>query len=206
MNIGIIGTGWVSGQHLNALKKIDFANVTAIAGRNLPKAKALAADCGAKAYESYQEMLKKESLDAVFILLPPDAHGEVEQACAEAVPAVFVEKPISNNMSTALKVGEVFQQHKTIVSVGYMNRYRMALQKAAELFQHGDAPVMANGWWVVQMPPVAWWKDIKRSGGQFVEQCTHLVDAARAVMGDIKEVHAFSATGFITDDANYTYV
>lgn len=203
MQVGIIGSGWVAEQHIAALKKIDNVRIAAIAGRNPDRVRQLAGTAGATAYSAYREMLAKEKLNAVFILLPPDAHGDVEIACAEAVPAVLIEKPICNDLAQAEKINAVFKARKTLVSVGYMNRYRESVQRAAALFAK-HKPVLVNGWWVTQMPPVAWWKDMSRSGGQFVEQCTHLVDLARALMGEIVEIQAVSARGFINDVPGYT--
>ena len=71
MKIGVIGTGWVAGLHLDALRQIEEAEVVAIAGRNETRAKELAHPMGAKTYSEPLSMLRTESLDAVFILLPP---------------------------------------------------------------------------------------------------------------------------------------
>jgi predicted dehydrogenase len=205
LKVGIIGTGWIAELHLEALKKIGEVKIAAVAGRNLPRAQALAAGCGAVAYEDYHDMLSKEKPDAVFILLPPDAHGEVEEACAARVPAVFIEKPVCNHLDAARRIGKVFEEKQTLVSVGYMNRYRAGAQYVRKAFASSEQkPVLANGWWVTQMPGVAWWRDRERSGGQFVEQCTHLVDLARYLMGEIAAVHAFAARGFVTGIEGYT--
>jgi predicted dehydrogenase len=151
------------------------------------------------------EMLKKESLDAVFILLPPHAHGEVEKACAAYVPAVLVEKPIANDLETAIEVQKAFEEAGTIVSAGYMMRYYASVNRARELFAAStDKPALVSGWWVNPMPPPLWWRTGAQSGGQFVEQCTHLVDAARYIAGDIVSVSAFSASGFVKDVPDYS--
>ena len=50
MKIGVIGTGWVAGLHLDALRQIEEAEVVAIAGRNETRAKELAHPMGAKTY------------------------------------------------------------------------------------------------------------------------------------------------------------
>jgi len=85
MKIGIIGTGWVAGLHLDALRQIEDAEVVAIAGRNEARAKELAQPIGAKTYSEPLSMLRSELLDAVFILLPPHLHGDLERACSEHV-------------------------------------------------------------------------------------------------------------------------
>jgi myo-inositol 2-dehydrogenase / D-chiro-inositol 1-dehydrogenase len=204
VKIGIIGTGWISGKHLDALRKIKNAEVVAIAGRNRTQAEALASQHGAKAYGDFKEMLLKERLDAAFILLPPDVHGEVELECAKHVGALMIEKPVSNNLKQAQALQKEFKKAGTFAVAGYMNRYREGVRRAKQLFdESADKPVLVNGWWVCQMPPVAWWMDASRSGGQFLEQCTHLVDLSRHIVGEIAEVQSFSARGFINGVAGY---
>jgi len=199
MKVGIIGTGWVTEKHLAALKQIEVSEVVAIAGRNQARAQELAAPFGATTYESYLPMLARESLDAVFILLPPHLHGDLERACAEHVGAVLIEKPITTSLGQAQEINACFKQAGTLVSVGYQNRYRESAQRARACFTNTTPGIMANGWWIEEMPPPAWWRRMEQSGGQFVEQCTHLVDLSRYLMGEIIEVSAYRTGGFMSD-------
>jgi len=199
MKVGIIGTGWVTEKHLAALQKIETAEVVAIAGRNQARAQELAKPFSAKTYESYLPMLERESLDAVFILLPPHLHGDLERACAEHVGAVLIEKPITTTLEQAQAINDTFQGAGTLVSVGYQNRYRESVQRARDCFTVTTPGIMANGWWIEQMPPPPWWRCMEQSGGQFVEQCTHLVDLSRYLMGEISEVSAYRTNGFMTE-------
>lgn len=205
MKVGIIGTGWVAGLHLGALKEIEGAEVVAIAGRNEARAKELGQPWGASTYTKPLSMLEKESLDAVFILLPPHLHGDLERGCSEHVKGVLIEKPISQSLETTHAVNGYFQQAGTIVSVGYMNRYRQSVQKARELLSNPENQgILAHGWWTTQMPPPLWWRTFDHSGGQFVEQCTHLVDICRYTMGDVEEVSAYSTCGFMNEVPDYS--
>jgi len=212
--IGIVGTGWVAEKHVAALSKIAEARIAAIAGRNIAKAgelAALAAAAGPRpmVYPDWGEMLAKEDLDAVFILLPPHLHGDLEIACAGRVAAVLVEKPLARDLETARRALDAFEAAGTFAAAAYMNRCRRSVARAREMFSGpGAEPILVEGRWVTPIPPPAWWRDRSLSGGQFVEQCTHLVDIARFVAGDIVEVSAFSTSGFIdnveayaTDDA-----
>lgn len=199
MKVGIIGTGWVTEKHLAALQQIKEAEIVAIAGRNRGRAQELAAPVGAKTYDKYLPMLQRESLDAVFILLPPHLHGDLELACAEHVGAVLVEKPISTSLEQARDINETFKKAGTFVSVGYQNRYRAPVQRARECFTAATPGILANGWWIEQMPPPPWWRRMEQSGGQFVEQCTHLVDLSRYLMGEVTEVSAYRTSGFMED-------
>lgn len=204
MRIGIIGTGWVVEKHLDALQRIDAAEVVAIAGRNQARAGELATPFGAKTYDSYLPMLEAESLDAVFILLPPHLHGDLERACAEHVGAILIEKPISTSLEQAQEINATFKQAGTLVSVGYQNRYREPVQRARSCFTAESPGIMANGWWIEQMPSPSWWRRMEQSGGQFAEQCTHLVDLSRYLMGEITEVSAYRTQGFMPEVPDFS--
>ncbi|MCB1120324.1 MAG: Gfo/Idh/MocA family oxidoreductase [Verrucomicrobiae bacterium] len=205
MRVGIIGTGWVTGLHLDALKNIEGTEVVAIAGRNTERAAELGQPWKAKTYEQPLDMLQAENLDAAFILLPPHLHGELERACSEHVKGVLIEKPISQSLETAQAINSYFKQAGTIVSVAYQNRYRASVQRAkALLSQEGNQGILAHGWWTTQMPPPLWWRTVDQSGGQFVEQCTHLLDICRYTMGDVEEVSAYRTRGFMTEVDNFT--
>lgn len=190
-------------KHLSALARLKSAEVVAIAGRNHERASQLASPFRARTYENYLPMLRKESLDAVFILLPPHLHGELERACAEHVGAVLIEKPITTRMEQAKEIHGYFKTAGTLVSVGYQNRYRASVQHARACFTVETPGIMANGWWIEQIPPPPWWRRMEQSGGQFVEQCTHLVDLSRYLMGEIHEVSAYRAGGFMAEMSDF---
>jgi len=207
LQVAVIGSGWVVDHHLKALTSLPAVQIAAIAGRNGARTRELAAKAGARPYEleNLGEMLRGESLDAVFICLPPHLHGEIEARCAEHVRAVFIEKPVSFDLDSARRASEAFTKANTLVSVGYMSRYRASVERAkAILGRDNDPPVLVNGLWVAEMPPPRWWRTMSQSGGQFVEQCTHMVDLSRYLVGEIAEVSAYATKGFVDDVDDYS--
>jgi len=209
MDVGIIGTGWVAGEHLGALRKIPRVRVAGIAGRNTDRARELArkaAEWGEEpqVWDDGVSMVKEARFDAVLVLLPPHLHGDLEFELAGRVPAVFIEKPVGRDLRTVEAVAEAFEKAGTLVSVGYMNRYRRSTETVRALMTSPEErPVLINGWWITPMPPPLWWRTKEQSGGQFVEQCTHLVDLARWIGGEITAVSAFSTRGFV-DQPGFT--
>ncbi|HUX37747.1 MAG TPA: Gfo/Idh/MocA family oxidoreductase [Rectinemataceae bacterium] len=202
--VGIVGTGWVAERHVAALSKIEGLRIRAIAGRNEGARGRLCASTGAMGYEDWRDMLGFEPLDAVFDLLPPQLHGEVELACAGIVPAVLVEKPAALDLGVAAAVAEAFDKAGTFAAVAYLNRCRASVLRARELFASaGDRAVIVEGRWIGGVPAPLWWRDKALSGGQFHEQCTHFVDVARFVVGEVVEVSAFAARGFVDDIEGY---
>jgi predicted dehydrogenase len=207
LRVALIGTGWVADKHLRAIHSLPDVRVVAIGGRNAAATAELAARAEARAYgfDDIDQMLKSERLDAVFVLLPPHLHGELEARLADYVPAVLIEKPVANDLDVARRVHERFQKAGTLVSVGFMCRYRKSVARAREVLAGSTGqPILINGSWVGEMPPPPWWRNRAQSGGQFVEQCTHLVDLARYFNGAVDEVSACSARGFVSEHPGYS--
>ena len=194
---GFIGSGFAA-MHLEALQQIPDTQLTAVCSRNEAAAQTLIGDTGARYYtfENYLEMLQKEQLDAVYICVPPHLHGDLERACAEHVKGLLIEKPIALNLELATSLQTTFEQAGTIVSVGYMNRYRQNLIDARNYFST-NAPILINGAWSDELPPPYWWRRREMSGGQLTGQATHILDAIRYVAGEIEEVNAYATSGFI---------
>lgn len=198
--IGIVGSGFAK-NHIKALNQIDVAEIVAICSRNEKHAKQITAgnQVNYYAFDNYLSMLKKEKLDAVYLCLPPFLYGgELELACSEYVKALFIEKPVALKLQLGRQMQETFSKAGTLVSVGYMNRYRDNIQRTKNYFLQ-DTPVLINTGWCDLLPPPYWWRQREQSGGQLTEQCTHLIDAIRYVAGEIDEVSAYTANGFIND-------
>ncbi len=196
MRVGLIGTGWISGQHLDAIAAAGHQAV-AVAGRQLAKAEALAKPRGAAAYDDWQRMLASERLDALWICVIPAAAAALARACAGRVRGVLVEKPVGIDPDEAAATALAFAEAGTIAGAAYHNRTRAIVARVRELCA-GTAPAVANAWWHSPMPGPTWWRSRAGSGGQMSEQATHLVDLLRVWLGEAVEVSATAAHGFVT--------
>ena len=58
---------------------------------------------------------------------------------------------------------------------------------------------MVQGYWMTGMPGVYWWRRMDQSGGQMVDQTTHIIDLARYLCGEITEVYAAYSTRVMQD-------
>src|SRR5438270_101347 len=94
VRVGFIGSGGMAEAHLRGLPTFPDVEIASFCDVVAAKAEKLAAEYGAKAFSDPRQMLSAEKLDCVYILLPPFAHGEAEQAAIEAKVPFFVEKPI----------------------------------------------------------------------------------------------------------------
>src|SRR5215207_7665818 len=117
--IGFIGAGGIAGRHLGNLLSFPDVSVVAIADPDQERAQMQAARCNASVYTSHQEMLASEMLDALYICVPPFAHGAPEEAAIRAGLPFFVEKPIAVEPGTAEQIAAAVTEHGLITAVGY---------------------------------------------------------------------------------------
>jgi predicted dehydrogenase len=192
VRIGMVGAGAVAARHVRALLAMDGVEVAAVADPALERAKELAAEAGAAAYPNHMELLAAERLDAVYICVPPFAHGPPELAVIDAGLPMFVEKPVAIDQETATAIATRLAGRPLVTCTGYHWRWLDIFDRAADLL--GDRPArLVQCSWLDKVPPPPWWLRRDRSGGQTIEQTTHALDTARGLAGDVVEVHAFAA-------------
>jgi predicted dehydrogenase len=150
-------------------------------------------------------------VDAVYILLPPFAHGPAELACLARRKPFFVEKPVGLDWGRTREIAGEVERSGLLTGAGYMNRYRAGVQRARALLQADPAALVYGGWIGGSPNPQpgstnigSWWVQKDKSGGQIVEQCTHTFDLVRYLCGEATEVFAYAANGFNKNLYSYT--
>ena len=190
--IGFIGAGIIANRHLGNLLGFGDVSVVAVADLQLDRAREQAARCGGAAYADATEMLDREALDAVYVCVPPFAHGAPELAALERGLPFFVEKPLGIDLETAEMIARGVRERSVVTATGYHWRYLDIVERARDLLADNPAP-LALGYWLDFTPPPPWWTQEGKSGGQMVEQTTHIFDLARHLVGDVGRVYAAGA-------------
>jgi predicted dehydrogenase len=190
--IGLVGAGGVAQRHAAVLA--GFADVALVGVTDVAPqaATAVAQETGAIAFDDLVEMLDATVPDAVYVCVPPFAHGEPERALVERSIPFFVEKPLAAELAVAEELAEAVARRGLLTATGYHWRYTDGVQRARELLAATPAR-MALGVWLDTVPPVAWWTQRARSGGQVVEQVTHLLDTMLHLVGDVEEVYGVAS-------------
>ncbi|HXI19032.1 MAG TPA: Gfo/Idh/MocA family oxidoreductase [Chloroflexota bacterium] len=220
VRIGFAGTGGIAGAHLINLVRIPEAEVVAlydvdrerceVAMRRINGQQDQAARPGgpeprklqAKVYTDFKAMLTEAGLHAVYICVPPFAHGDLELAAIDAGLALFVEKPVALSLDLARQVAHGIEAKSLVSASGYQTRYSEATDRAKELI--GNKTIgMALGFYLGGLPGTPWWRVQAQSGGQLVEQATHTVDLMRYLVGDVTKVYAAGALRLLKDTPSY---
>ena len=207
VKVGFIGCGGIAQVHADRLAKMEGVELAAFSDVAAERAKAFAEKYGGRAYADYREMLEREKLDACFICIPPYAHTDQELLCAELGVHFFVEKPVALTMEKAVEVLKAVRRAGIITQVGYMRRFIDSYRRARQLvLERGGGVALFEAWWIggVAGGPEHWWRRKELSGGQLVEQSTHLVDQARwMVNSEAEAVAAFFETRLLRDLPNF---
>lgn len=185
--IGFIGAGGIAHRHFAVLEQFEDVEIAAIADVDLARAEAAAARFGALAFADADTMIAEASLDALYICVPPFAHGAPERAALAAGLPFFVEKPVALDLATAEEIAASVEAQGLVTAAGYHWRYLDTVDEVRGLLAHNPARLM-SGYWLDSTPPPEWWWHEDQSGGQMVEQTTHLLDLARYLGGDVSRV------------------
>jgi len=189
MKIAIIGLGGIATNYRKSLATLQRP-LTAVCDIDDNVAAKIGKEESCSAYHDYRHMLSEIKPDVVFVCLPPGAHDQQVIDIARTGAAVFVAKPVALNPIVAKITRDVIQETGIINQVGYVARYSDTVIRAKQLVA-GKRIVMGSGRFMFRMAAGhPWWGDPRMSGGQVVEQSTHIIDTLRVFFGDVDEVHA----------------
>ena len=192
LRAGLVGAGGVGARHAATLAGLGGVRLVGVTDPDADRASALAHDHDAVAFPDLEALLMAGALDAVWLCLPPFAHGAPERAVLEAGLPFFVEKPLAADLATAERIAEAVTERGTLTATGYHWRGMPGVERAAKIL--ADHPVrLAHASWWDKVPPVPWWLHRDRSGGQIMEQATHLLDLMRFLVGEPVTVAAHIA-------------
>ncbi len=212
--VGIIGTGWVAGEHLRAFKSNPYAEIVALCGRNEGRAKACAVEQGVHCtiYTDYAEMLARDDIHIIAIATPPHCHCEQTLAAVEAGKHLLLEKAMSTSLEEARHIRDAVQQAGVKSVVSFVLRWnplfdiiRTQLKDDAigRVFYgevdyfHGIGPWYAQYGWNIK-------KDVGVSS--LLSAGCHAVDALRWFMGgEVVEVCQYATSGGGQDFSDYEY-
>jgi len=200
--IAMIGCGGIGVYHLGHLMQFGDVELAGFCDVILTRAEGFAQKAGrGEAFSDYRGMFDAVKPDAVFICIPPNAHGVIEfEAIARGIH-IFVEKPVTNDLPLAKRIGAAIEAKGLVSAVGFQCRYDNINEPARE-FIAGNRIVAVQGSRVggLYVGP-DWWRVRSASGGMLAESAIHQMDMMRYLLGlEPVEVFSMGRSGIITND------
>ncbi|SJM28518.1 Gfo/Idh/MocA family protein [Mesorhizobium delmotii] len=136
---GVLSTAKIGREHLlPAMVEAENGVLSAIASRDLSKARALADRFGAPhAFGSYSELLASRDVDGVYIPLPTAQHVEWTAKAIEAGKHVLVEKPLALDAKDIPPLIKLRDAKNVLVCEAFMVVYHPQWIKVRELIANG---------------------------------------------------------------------
>jgi len=201
LRIAFIGTGGIAGRYLQTLaaeREAGRASLAAACDLVADRAAKAAQPFGAKVYTDWRRMLEAERYDAVFLCVPPFAHEGQEEEIVGRGSHLYVAKPVALGVAYARGVLDAVRRAGVLASSGYMWRYSDINDEVRSVLA-GRTPGLVLGTYVNPLPGTPWWRVKAQSGGQMVEQTTHVFDLARHFVGEVEAVGCFGTLGMLAD-------
>ena len=137
---GVLGVAGIAVRKvIPAMQRSEVTEVTAIASRDLAKARQAAGPLGiAKAYGSYEALLADPEIDAIYNPLPNHLHVPWSIKAAEAGKHVLCEKPIGLSVAEARELMAVRDRTGVQIGEAFMVHCHPQWLRAREIIRSGE--------------------------------------------------------------------
>jgi predicted dehydrogenase len=133
----IFGTGFMGRVHLEALRRVEHVEPSAITGRNIAAAEKLGSGFGVP-YATPEAILADASINAVHICTPNALHFDMAKQALLAGKHVLCEKPLATSPAEAQELAAIASQKRLRVAVCHNLRYYPMVQQMRAMREAGD--------------------------------------------------------------------
>jgi predicted dehydrogenase len=128
---GIIGAGFVGPHHLDAVRRLGYVDVVAIAASSLESAEKKAARLGIeRAYSSYEELLADRTIEVVHVCTPNYLHYAVVMAAIRSDKHVICDKPLALTAVEARELRDYARAAGIVNAVAFNYRFCPMVEQA----------------------------------------------------------------------------
>jgi 2-hydroxy-4-carboxymuconate semialdehyde hemiacetal dehydrogenase len=144
MRIALVGAGAFGEKHLDALKVIDGVEVAVVVSASHEEATKLASKHGIEdVSDSYEDVLKRDDVDAVILTTPTPLHGRQAIQAMDAGKHVEVEIPVADSWEEAQAVLAKQRETGLVCMVGHTRRFNPSHQWVKKKIDAGEFTIQA---------------------------------------------------------------
>jgi len=194
--VGVIGCGFFAQNHLAAWASMEDVTLAAVCDLDEAKARAATRKFGAgAAYQSAEEMLKREKLDFVDIATTMGSHASLVEIAAKSRLPLIVQKPLAPNWETCLAIVETCRASGVAMMVHENTRFLTPVRAARGVI---DSGALGSLTWArisfrtghdiyANQPYLA-----KEESFIILDLGVHMLDVARYLVGDVSLLYCQS--------------
>src|SRR3954471_9193537 len=192
LGMGLVGAGFVGPHHVDAVRRLGYVDIVAVAGSSKETAKAKADALHVdKAYGSYQELLADPAVQVVHNATPNHLHYAVNAAAIAKGKHVVSDKPLAMTAAEAKKLLDQAKQAGIVHAVTFNYRGNPLVQQARLAIARGDigAPTFVHGQylqdWLLKDTDYSWRLEPDKGGASSAlgDIGSHWCDLAQHMSG-----------------------
>ncbi|HEY5586211.1 MAG TPA: Gfo/Idh/MocA family oxidoreductase [Ruminiclostridium sp.] len=139
IKVGIIGTGFIGPVHIDALRRLGFVEVAAIADINEEVAKQKAEQLNVpQYYGDYHDLLRNKEIQAVHICTPNYLHFQICKDALSAGKHIVCEKPLAINIKEAEELVCLADEKELVNAVHFNLRFYPLIHEARAMVEKGE--------------------------------------------------------------------
>src|SRR5574338_1216876 len=190
--MGLVGVGFVGVHHLDAVRRLGFADVVAIA----ESSEAIAAERARqlnvpRGYGGFEALVADPAIDVVHVTTPNFMHGPVIRAAIANGKHVISEKPLAMTAAEARELREAAERAGVVHAVTFNYRGNPMVQQAREMVRSGEVGPLhfIHGAylqdWLIEPTDYSWRLEPDKGGrsSAFADIGSHWCDLAQHVAG-----------------------
>ncbi|MBQ8372509.1 MAG: Gfo/Idh/MocA family oxidoreductase [Clostridia bacterium] len=193
IRVALIGIGGMGFVHYNAYKKVNDAEIVAVADPRVEMAKEKIGADNVNVYSHIDELLANEKVDMVDICTPSYTHADLAIKAMEAGLDVLCEKPMSVTTSEAERMLEVKKRTGKRLMIAHVVRFMAPYVYLKSVIESGELgkPLSVQMRRISSIPRWSWedWmRNVSKSGGAPIDLSIHDIDFAQYVFGKPREI------------------
>lgn len=138
LKLAILSAGGIAATMAQTVREMEDAELYAVAARDLSRAQAFAETYGAQhAYGSYEEMVKDDEIDLVYVATPHSHHFAHAKLCIEHGRPVLCEKAFTRTAAEAEELIRLAKEKGVFLAEAMWVRYMPMSKTLRELLDSG---------------------------------------------------------------------
>lgn len=192
IGMGLVGPGFVAAHHIDAVRRLGFVDVVAIADGTEALARQKADAWGVrKAYGSVEALVADPEIQVVHNTTPNHLHGGVIRAAIAHRKHIISEKPLAMSAVEAHDLWMAARDAGVVHAVTFNYRGNALVQQAREMVAAGEVgrPHFVHGGylqdWLLKPTDFSWRLEPEKGGASsaFADIGSHWCDLAQHVTG-----------------------
>lgn len=185
VRFGLVGYGLFGAHHAEAIAKTDGAELAAVAVKSeASQKKAREAFPHVHVTADYRELVRREDVDVVNVVVPNALHREVGRAALEAGKHLLLEKPMAIDLAACDDLLAAARKRKRLLSVNHELRLSSLWGGIKQLIDKGTVgraqyALIELSRFPYRTGAEGWRYDTARVGSWILEEPIHFFDLAR---------------------------